>query len=49
MINMEGEKSTETQWIKKILVSFTFVDNEVQKVIEVLEHDLYDSLVMYGE
>lgn len=32
-----------------MLISFTFVDNEIQKVIEILEHDLYDSLLMYGE
>lgn len=48
MIKMEGEKSNETQWLKKVLISFTFVDNEIQKVIEILEHDLYDSLLMYG-
>jgi|LakMenE18May11ns_1017448.scaffolds.fasta_scaffold7853236_2 hypothetical protein len=33
MISMDSEKTTETQWLKKVLVSFTFVDNEVQKVI----------------
>lgn len=49
MVRMEGEKSTEAQWLKKVLVCFTFVDNELQKVIEILQHDLYDSLVMYGE
>lgn len=49
MIRTEGEKSGEAQWAKKVLVALTFVDNELQKVIELLEHDLYDSLVMYGE
>lgn len=49
MVSLEADRSTETQWVKKMLVAFTFVDNEVQKVIEILEHDLYDSLVMYGE
>jgi hypothetical protein len=33
MISMDSEKTKETQWLKKVLVSFTFVDNEVQKVI----------------
>ncbi len=49
MMKMDGEKSTETQWVKKVLVAFSFIDNEIQKVIEILEHDLYDSMVMYGE
>jgi hypothetical protein len=29
MISMDNEKSNEAQWIKKVLVSLTFVDNEV--------------------
>jgi hypothetical protein len=33
MISMDSEKTTETQWLKKVLVSFTFVDNEIEKVI----------------
>lgn len=49
MIRMEGERNSEAQWFKKVLVAFTFVDNEVEKVIALLEHDLYDALVMYGE
>ena len=49
MIDMDKNRSREVEWVKKILVSFTFVDNEIEKVIQLLEHDLYDSLVMYGE
>lgn len=49
MISMDSEKTTETQWLKKVLVSFTFIDNEIEKVIEILQHDLYDSLLMYGD
>jgi hypothetical protein len=28
---------------------FTFLDNEVNKIVEILQSDLYDSLLMYGE
>ena len=28
---------------------FTYLDNEVNKVIEILQLNLYDSLLMYGE
>lgn len=35
MINLEKDKSTEANWMKKILVSFTFMDNEIEKVIAI--------------
>jgi hypothetical protein len=34
---------------KKLIVVFTFIDNETQKIIEILQLNLYDSLIMYGE
>lgn len=29
MINIDKEKSSEANWMKKVLVSFTFIDNEL--------------------
>lgn len=49
MIIMDKGKSPEAEWVKKVLVSFTFIDNEIEKVMAILEHDLYDAMIMYGE
>lgn len=34
---------------KKMLIIFTYIDNEIEKIISILDLDLYDSLLMYGE
>lgn len=34
---------------KKLLVIFTFIDNEVEKIISLLQLNLYDNMLMYGE
>jgi hypothetical protein len=49
MLIMDKEKTPEAQSVKKVLISMTFVDNEIEKVIALLENDLYDSMIMYGE
>lgn len=33
---------------KKLLVTFTFIDNEVEKIISLLQLNLYDNMLMYG-
>ena len=43
------EEAESSLVYKKLLVAFTFIDNEIEKIIELLQLNLYDSLLMYGE
>jgi hypothetical protein len=38
MINLDRDKSVEANLVKKVLVSFTFMDNEIEKVLTILEN-----------
>ena len=42
------DKRNSNNFVKTMTV-FTYLDNEVNKVIEILQLNLYDSLLMYGE
>ena len=38
MVKLTNDKSNEANWVKKVLVAFTFIDNEIEKVISILEN-----------
>ena len=38
IVNLTKEKSNEANWVKKVLVAFTFINNEIEKVISILEN-----------